>query len=82
MSTSITATIDITLAPEQIADLFWNLTDTEQAVFFNTLGEITGSKLPFQLSPMCWSGKLTEKGRYVMSLFGEYAQEGNSDEGM
>jgi len=64
--------VAIELGGSEIADLFWNLCEREQAEFFNQLA--TFKPLPFQLQSVTDSDELTDAGRCAMGRIGEYAE--------
>ena len=60
---------------DEVAELFWELSDRQQAIFFNVLG--SKKKLPFQLQyiqdlPQIRGG-LSDKGKEAMRMIGEYS---------
>ncbi|MFH1719262.1 MAG: hypothetical protein ABIF19_18065 [Planctomycetota bacterium] len=58
------------LSGAEVAELFWDLDDTEQARFFNELG---GKKaLCFQLQEVTDNPELASLGRWAMRLIGDY----------
>ena len=67
--------VAIELGGREIADLFWNLCEREQAEFFNQLG--TFKPLPFQLQSVTDSEELANDGRHAMARIGEYAERCN-----
>jgi len=64
-------TVDIQISPEELADIFW-ISDCEyQAAFFNKLSE--EDTLAMQLQSVSDDATLTDGGRAVMKLIGDYA---------
>lgn len=75
---SITRTFEIAdLEPDEMAEEFASMGSWDQARFFNRLAEITANwdarKFPMQLQYVADSERLTDRGRRVMELIGEYA---------
>lgn len=81
MTTTITIPLPI-LTPEQLAEAFWALDDTEQARFFGTLGACSlgttncfvkepGSYFPLDFQMYNCSTKCTPNGLRVMQLIGD-----------
>ncbi len=62
--------VEIELDGVQIAALFWELDDSEQAQFFNSIGMV--DRLPFQLQFVTDCGVLNQAGRAAMERIGEY----------
>lgn len=66
--------------PQQIAQMFWDLDDSEQAEFFGSLGAITLAtpevywKLDLQMCYASESAKLTPNGARVMELIGGWSK--------
>ena len=70
-------TIDIRLNPHELAYEFSIMSDSEQASFFNELYHITEkwkAPLCFQLQYLTDNEELTDGGRRVMEIIGEYAR--------
>lgn len=68
---------DITLTPDELAFEFANMDDEQQAMFFNELASITAKwemPLCFQLQRVIDNSTLTDEGRSVMRVIGEYGQ--------
>ena len=68
----------IELTPEELASEFCDSTDGEQAVFFNEISKITGNwkeslGFKFQLQYLTDNDELTEGGREIMNLIGQYS---------
>jgi hypothetical protein len=71
---------EIEVSAQECAAIFGGLDSDEQAVFFNTLHEITQKwKLPFcmQLQYVTDSKELTNEGRKIMEEIGEYSNVRN-----
>ena len=62
---------DISISGRELADLFWEMGQDEQAEFFNRLGSFP--QLPMQLQAVTDSTKLEIHGRHGMERIGEYA---------
>jgi len=62
---------EIYLTGLNIAELFWQLNEYDQAEFFNRLSTFGG--LPIQLQYLTDCPDLDDGGRRVMALIGEYA---------
>ena len=75
MSAQITKTIphevEINLAGSDVAELFWDMDERDQAEFFNRLAE--KDRLVLQLQAVTNSNNLTFDGRMAMSQIGEYS---------
>lgn len=67
-----TSEVIIEVSPEEMATIFWNMNEVEQATFFDELAEVTGSMLPFQLQAVADSPALTSRGKAIMQLIGDY----------
>ena len=70
-------TVDVELTPEDIADCFFDLYADGQAVFFNRISELVkkwDTSFCFQAHAIEGSGKLTNNGRWIMSVIGEYSK--------
>lgn len=65
--------VDIDFDGEQLAGLFWELSSSEQAGFFNFLGNKKG--LAMQMQYVTEDFTLDSDGRYCMSLIGNYADK-------
>lgn len=67
--------INVELTPQELAFEFLNMIDDNQAIFFNELASLTEKwEYPFcfQLSSLIQNPILTEGGRRIMELIGEY----------
>lgn len=68
------------LTPEQLAEMFWQLDDSEQAKFFGSLGAMTlatsdgYAKLDMQMCYVSQSDILTPNGARVMELIGSWSK--------
>lgn len=71
----IETTIDYKPTPEELAQAFWDMMSDEQARFFNQLGRLGDGNMPIQLEYIRLEKALTEHGRSVMALIGEYAEK-------
>ena len=72
--------IDVRLTPQEMAFEFCNMSDAEQAAFFNELARITEKwrhPLCMQLQYLADNETLTTAARAVMIQIGEYAMEHN-----
>lgn len=70
--------IQIKLTPNELAFSFCNMSSEGQAMFFNEIANLTNEwkfPLPFQLEAISGERGLTDSGRYVMSLIGEYSSQ-------
>ena len=68
-------TVDVELTPEDLADCFCDLHSNEQAHFFNRIAEVVATwdtSFNFQLQAIGNSGVLTNDGRRIMSMIGDY----------
>ena len=70
------AAFQITLSPENIAELFCNLDSSEQARFFNEIGRIGTPWLTTQLQHITDEDGLTLANRRAMSYIGDYSHWG------
>ena len=75
----------IDLTPEELAFEFANMTDNEQAVFFNELAVLTetwGQSFDFQLQRIFEHPDITVKGRLIMKKIGQsfYWEEVKNEE--
>lgn len=67
-----TVTVDLKLTTEEIADLFWEMSSTEQANFFNRLALISSSiALSTQMCMVSERVELSPAGLQVMRLIGQ-----------
>ncbi len=68
------------ITPELVAQLFCDMNEKEQAIFFNTVAEIAsvwrGGSLAFQLQSITEDDGLTLAGRRAMQEIGEYSHWG------
>jgi len=64
--------IELKLGGEEIANLFWQLDEVEQAKFFNELWKVKGFAM--QLQAVTDSKHLENEGRLVMKTIGDYAE--------
>ena len=68
-------TVDVDLTPKDIADCFCELYADEQAVFFNRISELVekwDTSFNFQLQAIGNGRVLTNDGRRIMSMIGDY----------
>ena len=65
--------VNIELSGYDLAELFWNSDEQQQAAFFNYLGLC--DRLCFQLESVTQSAELTTSGRHAMRKIGEYADK-------
>lgn len=77
MKTSIQRLITVTPYPEEMAEIWWNMNSDDQVMFLNKLGEYMShsSNGEIQMQYITDTKWLTDKGRYVMQLMGEYADK-------
>jgi len=74
----VTTQLSIDITPEELANMLWKMDDKDQAYFFNRLGEILESNtfsFNSQLSELTSKDYLTENGRKVMALVGEFSKK-------
>lgn len=67
----------VNITPEELAKLFCEMTDIEQAIFFNTVSEEAkqwSNNFSFQLQAIACCNKLTSSGRNIMKLIGDYSK--------
>jgi hypothetical protein len=70
-------TTQVDLSPQELAVAFCDMSDYEQAEFFNVIGEVVKEwKYPFwvQLHSVLLTDQLTPEGSKVMQTIGEYSQ--------
>jgi hypothetical protein len=71
--------IKLDITPYEVARLFCNMNENEQAQFFNEVGEITerewASPFCFQMASVEKSNYLMDCGRDVMKTIGEYGDK-------
>jgi hypothetical protein len=65
--------VNIELSGYDLAELFWNSDEQQQAAFFNYLG--LADHLCFQLQAVTASSELTTSGRHAMHKIGDYADK-------
>ncbi len=73
-----TIDLELDVTPEDVAKLFCDMDEVDQAKFFNEVSIITEDEnwcLPMQLQFIIDSPVLTRGGRSVMELIGEYGRE-------
>lgn len=75
MSINKTVQFKVELTPEEMAFLFWSASSENQAAFFNELGRISRSLLPFQLLSVTDEESLNNDGRDAMRMIGEYSEK-------
>lgn len=80
MTTEIKRAMDISITPtpDELAEAFWSMDSSQQAIFFNRLGEISDNRLCFQLQYVTDDLCLSKTGRRAMATIGEYAEESKS----
>lgn len=81
MTTEIKRAMDISITPtpDELAEVFWSMDSSQQAIFFNRLGEISGNRFCFQLQAVTDEPGLDANGRRAMQLIGEYSEESSND---
>ncbi len=70
--------IDVTLSPEELAHEFAEMDRDQQAIFFSELAEISKSwccPFYFQMQTITDSKFLTNDGRWIMGIIGEYSSK-------
>lgn len=67
---------EIEISPKVLAELFAEMSSTEQAEFFNCLHDRTETWFPMQLQYITDEDGLTLAGRRVMQMIGEYSHWG------
>lgn len=75
---SIACSHSVEVHPRQIANLFLDCNEHQQAEFFSNIADLTKewkSPFCFQLHSICDSAFLTPAGRAIMVEMGEYATE-------
>ena len=75
---SVACSYSVEVPPRQLANLFLDCDEHQQAEFFTNIADLTKEwKTPFcfQLHAICDSAFLTPEGRAVMVEMGEYANE-------
>lgn len=81
MNKQTTVTIDQQqFTPEKLAEMFWDLDDSQQARFFGHLGAITlgehggYQKLDMQMCYVSEANNLTPNGARVMEIIGAFVE--------
>jgi hypothetical protein len=70
--------VDFCLSPEDLAEAFAGMMSDDQATFLSHLASLSDSwdgPLVMQLQYISKSENLTDKGRNLMELIGEYAEK-------
>ena len=70
-------TVPVDLTPQELAFEFCNMSDEDQAEFFNSLAKIVENwqaPFSFQLQYLADCTTLTQDGKSVMKLIGEYGE--------
>ena len=68
---TIAAAVTAEITGSDVADLFWDLSEVGQALFFNHLSHF--KEMSFQLQEVSQSEFLTQPGRQMMAKIGEYS---------
>lgn len=74
MPIKIQQTIDIELKPYQLAEIFADMNDDEQCVFFNRLGAIAKqwqNPIEFQLAAIMACDRLDDDGKRVLNVMSQ-----------
>lgn len=58
-----TVEVGVDVTPKDLAEVFWEMNNHQQAEFFNHLGDISGLRLRGQMRSVRDSGELNELGR-------------------
>lgn len=66
----------VTLTPQIIAQMFWNMDSNEQAIFFDCLYSYSIESIAMQLQYVATTENLSYGARSVMRKIGEYADVG------
>jgi len=72
--------VDVEVTPEDAAIIFCSSDGEEQARFFNEVARLASSwKNPFcfQMQTCSDNSVLTQEGRYIMRIIGEYSENQN-----
>lgn len=70
--------VDVNLTPEELASIWCNMKDGEQAAFFSEIGLLVEEwdvGFCFQLQYITDNETLTDSGRRIMEQIGEYANK-------
>lgn len=59
----------------ELADAFCEMNETEQAEFFNRIGEVAKKWLPVQMNAIARSDVLSSLGQRTINIIGEYSNE-------
>lgn len=74
--------ISVHLTPEELAFDFCNMSDSEQADFFNEVAKITDKwerPFCFQLQWLTDNERLTDDGRRIMRAIGDYSEPNKNE---
>lgn len=76
MTVCITKTKSITfeITPKDLANLWWEMDQKEQALFFNELACLSGESIRFQLQYVTECNELNDEARKLMELIGVYSK--------
>lgn len=79
---TITKTVEVKLTPEDVARLFCQMNNEEQAQFFNEIAEVVETwtqPFAYQLQAIANAPELTQKGRGIMAQIGNYDYTNNPE---
>lgn len=71
--------VSVSATPKEVADLFWSMSEHEQALFFNALyvnvmaSEQKEYAFAMQMQYLTDSHELTDGGRKIMAQIGNYS---------
>lgn len=64
----------IQITPKLLAEMFWKMDSTDQALYFNELSLITEEEyFESQLCSVNTCGHLSDNGRKIMSIIGDFS---------
>ena len=70
----VTTSAEIPVDGRQLASLFWELAEDEQAAFFHELGRISEGVLALQMLRAATCEEASIPGRHAMQTIGEQAE--------
>jgi hypothetical protein len=82
MKPEITRQVELTVSPtiEELASMIVHLCSDEQAQLISKMAELAEFSVPMQLQYVTDDPDLSDQGRHLMSLIGDYAQASNDAE--
>lgn len=71
----VTLEQEVSVSPEELAELWWSLDAEGHAQFFNHLALIAGASLDFQLRAVVDLDELNPKGWAALQTIGDYGHD-------